>query len=425
MKLFLKRTVGVFLSVILVCSPFSVYAKEVGQEETVIEEGELYARAAVLMDAATGRILFGKNETEVLPMASTTKIMTLIVALEQGNLEDVVTVSDYAATMPDVQLNIKAGEKYILQDLLFSLMLESHNDTAVAIAEHIGGSVEGFAQLMNAKAKEIGCNNTCFITPNGLDATATLNAKTGEEKSVFHSTTAEDLAKIMSYCITESPKKDDFLRITRTASHSFSDCEGTRSFSCQNRNSFLNMMEEALSGKTGFTSKAGYCYVGSVKSGDRIYVVALLACGWPNNKTYKWKDMKKLSEYGMEKYELAYLDEEEVTKEIRENIPVENGIGNSLFKDAYVELKAVLAADSAKNGFLKDREEKIDIKVECPERINAPVSADTEVGKVTVELDGMVLREYEILTCKDVKVKNFGWFLEEITNIWLSFGKIK
>ncbi|MGN0156148.1 MAG: D-alanyl-D-alanine carboxypeptidase family protein, partial [Lachnospiraceae bacterium] len=107
-----------------------------------MDENELYARSAVLMDAASGRVLFEKNGNEIMPMASTTKIMTLIVTLENANLEDTVQVSAYAASMPDVQLNMREGEEYRLYDLLYSLMLESHNDSAVAIAEHVAGSKE-------------------------------------------------------------------------------------------------------------------------------------------------------------------------------------------------------------------------------------------------------------------------------------------
>ena len=140
----------------------TTYAKE--------EPEQLYAQSAVLMDADSGRILFEKNGNEQKPMASTTKIMTCILALEEGNPEDVVTASAYAERQPKVHLGVKEGERYRLQDLLYSLMLESHNDSAVMIAEHIGGSVKGFAELMNAKAKKIGCKDTYFVTPNGLDA---------------------------------------------------------------------------------------------------------------------------------------------------------------------------------------------------------------------------------------------------------------
>ena len=148
-------------------------ASEAASDTTEEPSFELYAQSAVLMDADSGRILYGKNMEETRPMASTTKIMTCILALERADLEDTVEVSAYAASMPDVQLNIRQGEQYRLGDLLYSLMLESHNDSAVAIAEHVGGTVEGFADLMNEKAASLGCENTWFITPNGLDASET------------------------------------------------------------------------------------------------------------------------------------------------------------------------------------------------------------------------------------------------------------
>ncbi len=179
----------------------------------------LNSRSAVLMDADTGRVLYGKNETEDLPMASTTKIMTCILALENAGPETEVLVSDRAASMPEVKLHIKKGEKYRMEDLLYSLMLESHNDSAVAIAEAVAGSVEKFADMMNRKAVELGCGDTCFVTPNGLDAE-------DPESGKIHSTTAEDLARILRYCILFSPAKNEFLAITRAPSHAFSDLSG-------------------------------------------------------------------------------------------------------------------------------------------------------------------------------------------------------
>ena len=134
---------------------------------------QLYALSAVLMDADSGRILFSKNGQEERAMASTTKIMTCILALESGIIDSenqIVTVSDQAATQPKVHLGMVAGERFYLKDLLYSLMLESHNDSGVAIAEAVAGSVEKFADLMNQKARTIGCYSTYFITPNGLDA---------------------------------------------------------------------------------------------------------------------------------------------------------------------------------------------------------------------------------------------------------------
>lgn len=422
MKRYLKRMILFCLCFLIAGSSVPVYAnQENGQEINEPKKEELYARGAVLMDASTGRVLFGKNENEVLPMASTTKIMTLIVALENGNLQDTVEVSEYAAKMPDVQLNIRAGEHYVLNDLLYSLMLESHNDVAVAIAEHIGGSVEGFADMMNKKAKEIGCENTCFVTPNGLDATAvrTIN---GESKEVSHSTTAKDLAKIMSYCIMKSPGKEKFLEITRTVSHTFTDCDGKRSFSCNNHNSFLNMMDEALSGKTGYTSKAGYCYVGSVRDGERTFVVALLACGWPNHKTYKWEDMKKLATYGLENFHNRKMKEEEVLSEIPKKIRVTNGVGEGMFEEAYIETELVKTKDNGLESVLLSDDEKIDVCVNCPKEVAAPVSEKERLGDVVVTVAGEVLQKYEIKTKDGMNVRNYVWYLEQIWKQWLNFG---
>ena len=130
----------------------------------------LHSLSAVLMDADSGRILYGKDEHQVRPMASTTKIMTCILALELGNPEDFCEISEKAAGQPKVKLGAPAGSRIRLKDLLYSLMLESHNDSAVAIAEHISGSVEAFTEKMNRKAQDIGCVDTTFLTPNGLDA---------------------------------------------------------------------------------------------------------------------------------------------------------------------------------------------------------------------------------------------------------------
>ncbi|MDE7429249.1 MAG: serine hydrolase, partial [Lachnospiraceae bacterium] len=211
-----SRVIAVVTAVALFCCQvISVRAKET----QATDELQLYAQAAVLMDAESGRVLYGKNPEEVLPMASTTKIMTCILALEYGNPDEIVEASSYAASMPKVKLYVRSGEKYRLRDLLYSLMLESHNDSAVVIAEAVGGSVEGFAAMMNQKARDIGCFDSYFITPNGLDAVVNATGRT-------HSTTAADLARIMAYCLEKSPKKEEFLEIIRTISYDFTDADG-------------------------------------------------------------------------------------------------------------------------------------------------------------------------------------------------------
>ena len=254
----------------------------VDMEETIDASGEtrdtgpgnLYALSAVLMDADSGRVLYEKDGETARPNASTTKVMTCILALENASGDDYVTISANAAAQPDVQLNLKEGEQYYMEDLLYSLMLKSHNDSAVAIAEHVGGTVENFAKMMNEKAKALGCTDTHFVTPNGLDA---------EDEGGVHHTTARDLALIMRYAI----QNETFLRITETRDYSFTDLSKKRQFSIHNSNALLDMIDGVLSGKTGFTGNAGYCYVCACEEDGKTFIISLLGCGWPNHKTYK------------------------------------------------------------------------------------------------------------------------------------------
>lgn len=377
----------------------AVWAEEAGAGEE--EPLKLYAQSAVLMDADSGRVLYGKNPTEILPMASTTKIMTCILALEYGNTEELVEVSSYAASMPKVKLQAKAGEKYRLGDLLYSLMLESHNDSAVVIAEAVGGSVENFAAMMNQKARDIGCYDTYFITPNGLDAKVNDTGK-------VHSTTAADLARIMAYCLTDSPERERFLKITRTQGYDFTNADGTRSFHCNNHNAFLGMMEEALSGKTGFTNNAGYCYVGAVESEGRIFTVALLACGWPNNRSYKWSDMKKLALYGMERYQYRDIYEEKTFADI----PVRNGIAG---KDGTPFEEAKVSVTLQKEGeglrYLLCEADQVEIKTQVETVLDAPVAAGTQVGNVSYYVNGELVKQYAVCTDTGVEERSFLWIL--------------
>ncbi len=393
----------IFLIILSICLPRQICAAE--QKENL----KLYAKAAVLMDADSGRVLYGKNPEEVLPMASTTKIMTCILALEYGNLDEEVEVAAYAASMPKVKLHVRQGEKYRLEDLLYSLMLESHNDSAVVIAEAVGGSVEGFAAMMNQKARDIGCFDTYFITPNGLDAVVNDSGK-------IHSTTAADLARIMAYCVTDSAQKDKFLEITRTISYDFTNVGGGRSFHCNNHNAFLGMMQEALSGKTGFTNNAGYCYVGAIESEGRTFTVALLACGWPNNRSYKWSDMKTLALYGMENYQYQELYEH---KEFQD-IPVLNGIAGKQgtpYEEASVSV--VIEGQEETLPYLLAEQDQVEVKTKIAETLTAPVANHTEVGEVSYYLNGQLIKRYAVYTDGAVKERTFGWICRYIWEIFL------
>lgn len=405
MRTLLKRSLVFSMIVLLLGTGLS---QKIQAAETK-EDLKLYARAAVLMDADSGRVLYGKNPKEVLPMASTTKIMTCILALEYGSLESEAEVSAYAASMPKVKLYVRQGEKYRLKDLLYSLMLESHNDSAVVIAEAVGGSVEGFAAMMNQKARDIGCYDTYFITPNGLDAVVNDSGK-------IHATTAENLAKIMAYCVTDSPARDTFIEITRTISYDFTNVEGSRNFHCNNHNAFLGMMQEALSGKTGFTNNAGYCYVGAVTSEGRTFTVALLACGWPNNRSYKWSDMKTLATYGMEHYQYRDLYE---NKEFQA-IPVTNGIAGKQgtpYDEASVQV--VMEAHEKTLPYLLREEDRVEVKTQVAQTLTAPVADHTEVGAVSYYLNGQLIKRYAVYTDGAVKERTFGWVCRYIWQIFL------
>ncbi|MBE5945802.1 MAG: D-alanyl-D-alanine carboxypeptidase [Lachnospiraceae bacterium] len=335
-----------------------VYAEE-------LNENQLYSLSAAMIDGNNGRLLYGKNPNEQRAMASTTKIMTLILALEYGNLEDIITVSSYASKMPDVQLGIKEGEQYKLGDLVYSMMLESHNDVAVAIAEHVGGDLESFINMMNKKAMEIGLSNTYFLTPNGLDM---------EDESGKHSSTAYEMCLIMKYCVMDSPMKEEFMAICQTRQYTFSDYNNKRTFTVDNKNALLDKMDNVLAGKTGFTVDAGYCYVCAVSYEDKVYIVALLGCGWPNNKGYKWKDVTKLIDYG--KSEFEYVKIIDRTYDIGE-IKVIDGIQDDKTK-LYVtdEIELLLCKD-----------DKVDIICENKDVIYAPVTRGDVVKKLNIYIN--------------------------------------
>lgn len=387
----------------------------------------LYAQGAVLLDADSGRVLYGKNETTPMAMASTTKIMTCILVLENAKVDETLSISAYAATMPKVKLYVKCGEHYTVRELLFSLMLESHNDAAAALGEYIGGKLLGetgeisehtteeskaalhrFAQAMNEKAEEIGCEDTWFITPNGLDATETLTLSDGSTLEKEHHTTAKDLAEILRYCIKDSPQRDLFLEITRTEDYSFT--ENGRSFQCHNHNAFLQMMDGAFTGKTGFTNKAGYCYVGALKRDGKCLVVALLACGWPNHKTYKWSDSRELFAYGLENYTYRHFGEESFSgrEQLLVPIPVLGAQNDALTEEVLMPVELDPKAEGAE-GLLMRPDEKVEILYRREQHLTAPVEEGECVGEISYLVDGRIWRRERLLAAQDVEAIDFLW----------------
>lgn len=377
---FIKQVIAGILCLILwLCPVFSVCAQEVK-----VPSG-LYAAGAVLMDADSGRVLFSKAGDDVLAMASTTKIMTCILALEFGQPEQIVTFSSYAASMPDVQMNAKAGEQYYLKDLLYSIMLESHNDSAVAVAEAIAGSVDGFTKLMNQKAEAIGCVNTHFVTPNGLD---------GEDEGGEHCTTAKELAMILRYCISISSKAAQFLEITKTRTYEFQELDGKRYVSCRNHNALLELCEGAFTGKTGFTGKAGYCYTGAVKRDDRTLIISLLGAGWYPNKSYKWKDARKLFDYGFSEFTYKRLGKN------KWEFPKVKVVGG-------MEQSVKLSTDAEAFEYLIGNTENVKCRISYAKELSAPVEKNMLVGTISYELNGKIIEQYHIFTSERVEEATF------------------
>ena len=392
-----RNKTGFFLGILLLfLGSVSVTATE--QES---EPNQLFATAACLMDGDTGRVLFGKRETDPMAMASTTKIMTCILALENGQEQTVATASAKAAAAPKVHLGVREGEQFLLGDLLYSLMLESHNDAAVMIAETIGGSVEEFASLMNEKAAAIGCTDTHFVTPNGLDAS---------DAGGDHHTTAADLARIMRYCVWISPKAAQFLAVTQTRSYTFWDLEKKNMFNCYNHNALLDQMDGAVSGKTGFTAKAGYCYTGALKRDGKRLIVSLLACGWPSHKNYKWADAAKLLNYGLESY--MYRDVLDHSWNPGQ-IEVADGV-----YDGMLQVKSSLtspALDPARSLPALLKETEIPEKdIFLPELLKAPVKKGEKVGSVTYSIDGILLAEYPVYAAETIEKIDYGWCMEKV-----------
>ena len=402
----------IFLTAIFICAIFTEngYAatrfptEEISQNFADFhrEDLNLYAKSAVLTDADTGRILYGKDAGTPMANASTTKIMTCPLAIESGKIQDTVTFSEHACSMPKVRLGCPTGTQFVLEDLLYSLMLESHNDTAAAIAEHVAGSVEAFADLMNERAAEFGCQNTHFVTPNGLDR----SDKKGE-----HQTTAYDLSLIMAACI----QNDKFLEITETASKTISSIDGTFQAALNNHNALLSMLDGVISGKTGFTAKAGYCYVGAYRQNDRTYTFALLACGWPNHKNYKWEDSKALISYGNDHYENRTILKEEEHQTIDLNRTMVKTFGKNHY---YFTNTLSVTKEACAFQILVSENDEITMNPQGQKELSFPVSEGDVVATEEILWNGLPVQTRRILADETLFASDYPWCLWEILLKW-------
>lgn len=394
---------------LFMCFSVYVYAddedeEEIRQEEvneivesaaTPINEPQINARAAIIYDRSTKQIIWGKNEMEKRAMASTTKIMTAIVVLENANLDDVVTISKKAAGTGGSRLKIRAEDKITVRDLLYGLMLRSGNDAAVALAEHVGESVEGFAGLMNKKAEQIGLKNTHFVTPHGLD----------DEN---HYTTAYELAILTDYALENST----FKKIVNTKSTQIRINENPMNI--YNTNELLGVLPGVDGIKTGFTNNAGRCLVTSCTREKNQIITVVLGC---DTKKQRTSDSTKLIEYAYKNYKR--IDIEQMVKKEFENWKQinENRIYINKAKNKKMELE--LGSIEKKVIPIKnDKQKDINFEINVIYNFEAPVDKNSKIGNIVIKNKDSVIEIVDIICANNIEKKTISdYIVEFIGNI--------
>lgn len=342
---------------------------------------QVSAKAALLMEATTGKVLYEKNAQEKLPMASTTKVMTALLAVELGNLDEMVTTDASAYGVEGSSIYLRLEETISLRDLLYGLMLSSGNDAAVAIAVHIGRGVEQFAAMMNQRAKQLGAVNTNFVTPNGLP---------NDE----HYTTAYDLALIASAAM----QNEAFREIVSTQYYRAETGAVPRTF--KNKNKILWNYEGGNGVKTGYTKAAGRCLVFAAERDGMQLVGVVLAC--PN----MFEDAAALLDYGMDNYEMSPL----VSQGDRvANVFVERGMKNRL---------ALLAPGDIMVPVEKDGGTRYRTRVVLADTICAPVQKGETCGYVEVLEDNGALRtRFELVAEEAVDEATVRFYFEKLLRV--------
>lgn len=381
------------VTIILIMNFTIVFAddenEEITQEDYVQvinqtkDEPTLNSRIAVAYDRKSGEVIWGKDEHKRTAMASTTKIMTAIVTLENCDLTQTVTISKKSAGTGGSRLGLKVDDKITMNDLLYGLMLKSGNDAAVAIAETVGGSVEGFAELMNEKAKELKLENTHYVTPHGLD-------------DPEHYTTAVELAKLADYAL----QNETFAKIVNTKNYTVTINGYPKSIS--NTNELLGYLEGVNGVKTGFTNNAGRCLVTSVnRNGFEIITVILQA----DTKKFRTADSIKLIEYIYKNYEPVNI-KEIVDEQFKRWCSINTSrIQINKCKNNNLELYI----DNLDNDVIpikKTDKDKIQIEVNNLFYFEAPLQQNTIIGTIKVNLDGKTVDVIEIKNKNTIQKKD-------------------
>lgn len=354
------------------------------QRAALADEVAIGASGGVLMDVETGRVLASKNAHTRLPMASTTKIMTALLAIENSDISAIVKVPQQAYGVEGSSMYLNAGEKISMEDLIYGLMLTSGNDAAITIANYIGGSVENFADMMNKRAVELGCTNTNFVTPNGLH----------DEN---HYTSAYDLA-LISAC---AMKNETFSKIVGTQYYTTKTGDVTRSL--KNKNKILWNYEGGNGIKTGFTKAAGRCLAFSAEQGGHTLVGVVL------NAPDMWNAADTMLDYGFSEYTWERLISE---SEVITNISVTSGMKNSLEIVAKEDIIIPLRKNEGKDA--------VKLKIICPNVIEAPVREGQVVGKIEAHIDGRVICSVPLIADDTIMQKEYPYYLWKILQEYIA-----
>ena len=392
----------VFLLILLNFS--TVYADDVDNEadfentievtaSNVSELPKINSRRYIVYDRISKSMIIGKNEDVKSAMASTTKIMTTIVILEKADLNETVTVSVKAGGTGGSRLGLKRGDKTSVKDLLYGLMLRSGNDAAVALAEHVGGSVKEFAELMNEKAAELGLTNTHFVTPHGLD-------------DPNHYTTALELAKLTDYAMDN----ETFARIVGTKSTTIYINNQPRQIN--NTNELLGVLNGVVGVKTGFTNNAGRCLVTEIKRNNMDVITIVLGADTKKDRT---KDSVNLIEYTFSKYKMYNLEEQIIEefnkwKNINEKriLIIKGKTSNPKLALGAIEKATIPVCDN----------DKIEYSINALTEVEAPVEQWNVMGTLTVKLNGEILENIDIVNVNEVQKRDWKDYFRIVLNTY-------
>lgn len=356
------------------------------------DEPKINSRSAVVIDRKSKNIIYGKNENVKKAMASTTKIMTAMVVIQNTNLNNIVDISKKSAGTGGSRLGLKAGDKITVKDLLYGLLLRSGNDCAVALAEYVAGSVPEFSNLMNQNAQMLGLNNTHFVTPHGLD----------EEE---HYTTAYELAILADYALNN----EVFAQIVNTKSYTININKNSKTLN--NTNELLGNLNGVYGVKTGFTNGAGRCLVTSIKRGNLDVICVVLGADTKKDRT---RDSAKLIEYTFNKYE-----EIDIKEKIKESFEKWNEInGNRINIEKGESSKLELTLNDKDKIFTypieKGTEDNINIEINANLNLKAPVLENTNIGKIKVYYNAKELLEIDILNINKINKKRIKNYMSDI-----------